>query len=119
MTSLLRGIFLTSNIPNETAKFYQEVAEISLKQVGDPETYAYWRLDENNFQIAIHDAAKFAEYTHPAHRESNLTHLYFKIDSQEEFLQHISKLGITPYSKDDVVITLEDPDCRKVMFGTA
>jgi len=119
MTSFLRGIFLTSNTPNETIKFYQEVAGLSLEQVGDPETYAYWRLDENNFQIAIHDASKIAGYTHPARRESNLTHLYFKIDSQIEFLQHISMLGIAPYAKDDVVITLEDPDGRKVMFGTA
>ncbi len=119
MISFLRGIFLTSNTPNETAKFYQDVAGISLEQVGDPETYAYWRMDENNFQIAIHDAAKFAEYAHPAHRESNLTHLYFKIDSQEEFLQKIRKLGISPYTRDEVVVTLEDPDGRKVLFGTA
>ncbi len=119
MTSFLRGVFLTSEEPDKTAKFYREVAEISLEQFGDPETYSYWRLDENNFQIAIHDASKFAEYTHPALQESNLTHLYFKIESQEAFLQQLTKLGIEPYAKDDVVITLKDPDGRKVMFGTA
>jgi len=70
-------------------------------------------------QLAIHDAVKFAEYTNPARSDSNLTHLYFKIENQKQFLDQLSAMGVTPYAVDEVVVTLSDPDGRKVMFGTA
>lgn len=117
--TFLRGVFLTSEQPAVTAEFYREVVGLALEEMESEPGYIYWRLDKDNVQIAIHDAEKFAEYSHPARQESNLTHLYFKIDSQEEFLDHLEQLGITPYLRDDVVVTLEDPDGRKVMFGTA
>ena len=31
----------------------------------------------------------------------------------------LEQLGIEPYSVDDVVVTVTDPDGRKVLFGTA
>jgi hypothetical protein len=119
MNTVLRGIFLTSEQPAATAKFYQEVAGLELEQVGSADSYLYWKTDRNGLQLAIHDAAQFAEYTHPAHPESNLTHLYVKIEDQEQFLKHLKAVGISPYSTDDVVVTVVDPDGRKVMFGTA
>lgn len=70
-------------------------------------------------QLAIHDAEAFASYAYPPNPESNLTHLYFKIDDRDAFVSHIDELGITPITTDDVVITVADPDGRKVMFGTA
>ena len=47
------------------------------------------------------------------------THLYFKVESQEDFLERLRKLNIKPQSTDEVVVTVLDPDGRKVMFGTA
>lgn len=76
-------------------------------------------MDDCGVQIAIHDAKSFSDYTHPAYSESNLTHLYFKIERLEEFLNHLNEMGIEPFSTDDVVATVLDPDGRKVMFGTA
>ena len=119
MNPQLRGIFMTSEDPAKTARFYGEVAGLDLEQIGDPATYVYWKLDRDGMQLAIHDARQFADYSHPARCESNLTHLYFKIDDQQQFLAHLRTLGIEPYATDDVVVTVEDPDGRKVMFGTA
>lgn len=119
MKPLLRGIFLTSDIPEATATFYRDVAGLELEQVGSAEGYVYWKLDHGGLQLAIHDARRFAEYAHPARPDSNLTHVYFRIEDQERFLEHLRCLGVTPYAIDDVVITLADPDGRKVMFGTA
>lgn len=119
MRPLLRGIFLTSDKPEETAEFYRAIAGMELEKVGSAESYVYWKMDKGGVQLAIHDAAKFAEYTHPTVSESNLTHLYFKIDDQKKFLDRLDELRITLYLKDDIVITIVDPDGRKVMFGTA
>ena len=119
MKVTLRGIFLTSETPEVTAKFYRTVANLDLVEVGSPGGYMYWKTDSHGLQLAIHDAKQFAEYTHPPFPDSNLTHLYFKIDNQPDFLGHLNNLGISPHSTDDVVITVADPDGRKVMFGTA
>ena len=51
--------------------------------------------------------------------ESNLTHLYFKIDDRNAFLERLQKSNRNPFLTDDIVITVLDPDGRKVMFGTA
>lgn len=119
MNPVLRGLFLTSEDPAKSAQFYRDVAKLDLEAVGDPATYVYWRVDKAGFQFAIHDAKQFANYTHPARPESNLTHLYFKIEDRNQFLAHLRSLGMEPYASDDVVITVEDPDGRKVLFGTA
>ncbi|WP_425613945.1 VOC family protein [Anatilimnocola sp. NA78] len=119
MKTTLRGIFLTSEKPERTAAFYRDVALLELEQVGSSATYLYWKVDRDGVQIAIHDAAKFASYTHPVQYGSNATHLYFKIEDQAPFLQHLDALGISPVACDDVVVTVDDPDGRKVMFGTA
>ncbi|WP_196259755.1 VOC family protein [Pelagibacterium limicola] len=119
METKLRGVFLTSENPEKAAKFYQQVAALPIDAVGTPETYVYWRLDLDGVQLSIHDAQAFASYTHPALRESNLTHLYFQITEQKAFLAHLDQLGIAPSAVDDVVVTVIDPDGRHVMFGTA
>lgn len=119
MKTILRGVFLTSETPVLTAKFYREVARLELEQIGSEGGYEYWKMDENGVQLALHSAKEFAEYTYPAFLDSNVTHLYFKIDSQEELLKHLAGLGVEPYGMDDVVVTVMDPDGRKVMFGTA
>jgi hypothetical protein len=116
---LLRGIFLTSEHPGVTAEFYQNVAGLDLEQIGSPETYVYWKLDQEGMQLAIHDAQAFAEYAFPGRSESNVTHLYFKIESQSQFLTRLHELGLTPTATNDVVVTVRDPDGRQVMFGTA
>ena len=113
-----RGVFLTSEKPAVAASFYEQVAGLSLERVGEP-GYVYWRMDADGVQIAIHDAKAFADYTHPANPGSNLTHLYFKIADQAAFLNHLRQLGVTPVAQDDVVVTVMDPDGRRVMFGTA
>lgn len=115
----LRGIFLTSERPAATADFYERVAQLPLEKVGKEGEYAYWRIDDGGVQLAIHDAALFSAHTHPAEARSNLTHVYFKIDDREAFLRHLQALAIEPYALDDVVVTIVDPDGRKVMFGTA
>ena len=119
MNSVFRGVFLTSENPAETANFYKKVVGLELEQIGTPGNYVYWKTDRAGMQIAIHDAKHFADYTSPAFPNSNLTHLYFTIASQKEFLDHVRALGIDPHSIDDVVVTVADPDGRKVMFGTA
>lgn len=119
MNPVLRGIFLTSEDPATTAKFYRDIAKLELEQVGDATTCVYWKVDGGGMQLAIHDARQFAKYTHPSRPESNLTHLYFKIEDQSHFLAHLRSLRMEPYASDDVVTTVEDPDGRKVMFGTA
>lgn len=117
--ALFRGIFLTSDRPAETAHFYREIAGLALETVGEGGSYVYWRLDADGVQFAIHDAAAFADYSHPPVANSNLTHLYFKIADQKAFLAHLEASGVAPHAVDDVVVTIVDPDGRKVMFGTA
>ena len=119
MKTTFRGVFLTGDDPAATARFYREVAGLDLEKIGSESEYVYWKIDSNGMQLAIHDAKKFADYTHPARVESNVTHLYFKIESQAVFLQHLERLGITPLRTDAVVVTVVDPDGRQVMFGTA
>ena len=118
MRTNFRGVFLTSDHPAQTAKFYLDVAGLELEQVGGG-GYVYWRVDINGVQLAIHEAQKFADHAHPPRPESNVTHLYFKVDSQEKFLDHLAKLKVRPKSTDEVVVTVIDPDGRNVMFGTA
>ncbi|MFE0016850.1 VOC family protein [Mesorhizobium sp. NPDC059054] len=119
MQTTFRGIFLTSARPAETADFYRRVAGLPLEQVGAHGSYVYWRLDRDGVQLAIHEAEAFGAHTHPPLSGSNLTHLYFKIDDRQAFLTRLKELGIEPSATDDVVVTVEDPDGRKVMFGTA
>lgn len=115
----LRGVFLTSENPRVTARFYEQVAQLPMEKVGAEDGYVYWRLDRDGMQIAIHEAKAFADYAYPVLPGSNLTHLYFHIEDQGRFLSLVEGLGLTPYAKDDVVVTLVDPDGRKVLFGTA
>lgn len=119
MQTTFRGIFLTSGQPSATADFYRRVAALHLETVGEEGQYIYWRLDRDGVQLAIHDAKAFAPYAHPSLAGSNLTHLYFRIDDRKAFLDHLEALGIEPLLVDDVVVTVVDPDGRKVMFGTA
>ena len=90
-----------------------------LELVGDPAAYAYWKVGRDGVQLAIHDARLFSTYTYPSRADSNVTHLYFKIQSMPQFLEHLEHSGITPAATDDVVVTVADPDGRMVMFGTA
>lgn len=119
MRTTFRGIFLTSSNPAATADFYRRVAALPLETVGEEGQYIYRRLDRDGVQLAIHHAKAFAPYTHPPLAGSNLTHLYFRIDDRKAFLGHLEALGIEPLSVDEVVVTVVDPDSRKVMFGTA
>ncbi len=116
---VFRGVFLTSENPQITARFYRDVALLELEEVGSVNDYRYWKSDKNSVQLAIHDARKFADYTFPAFQESNTTHLYFQIDSQQEFLDHLRTQNVEPAAIDAIVVTVVDPDGRKVMFGTA
>ena len=112
-------MFLTSAEPEVGAAFYRDVAGLPLETVGETGGYRYWRLDRDGMQLAIHDSEAFADHANPPNPASNLTHLYFKIDDREAFLVHLTRLGVAPVAKDDVVITVVDPDGRWVMFGTA
>jgi hypothetical protein len=114
-----RGIFLTSAEPEKTASFYQDVALLTLESVGEPGQYVYWKLDRDGIQIAIHDARLFAGYAYPPVAESNLTHIYFKINDLGEFRAHLERMHVTPVAEDDVTVTVVDPDGRNVLFGTA
>jgi hypothetical protein len=114
-----RGVFLTSNDPRAAAAFYRDVARLPLEAVGSEDAYTYWKLDDGRVQLAIHDAKAFADYAYPSVAESNTTHLYFQIEQQNEFLQHLATLGVKPESRDEVVVTVRDPDGRRVLFGTA
>jgi hypothetical protein len=116
---LLRSLFLTSDNPARVAQFYREVAGLALEEVGSGSGYLYWKIDDGQMQLAIHGAKEFADYTFPPNKGSNLTHLYFQIEDQAAFLGHLNNCGLEPYAVDDVVVTVEDPDGRKVMFGTA
>ena len=118
MKTKFRGVFLTAEDPAVTAKFYREVAGLSLEESGEGEA-RYWKIDETGMQLAIHRASLFSEYAFPPEPKSNLTHLYFKIAEQKAFYAHLKKLGVGVYCADEVVITVLDPDGRKVMFGTA
>ena len=108
MGSRFRGVFLTCADAEVTADFYRDVAGVPLEAVGSDE-YTYWMLDLDGVQIALHDAKAFADYSFPPNPESNLTHLYFRIPDLQAFLNHVQDVGAT----------VEDPDGRKVMFGTA
>ena len=119
METTFRGVFLTSDNPEATARFYEQVASLPLETVGAKDRYVYWRLDCHGMQLAIHDAKAFAAYAYPPLTGSNLTHLYFTIEDQRAFLAHLNSLGVSPWLVDAVVITVVDPDGRKVMFGTA
>lgn len=119
MAARFRGVFLTSERPDVTAQFYQQVAGLPLEKVGGEGQYIYWRIDAGGMQLAIHDAKAFSGYTYPAVATSNLTHLYFKIEDQAAFIRRLEQLTITPFARDEVVVTVTDPDGRKVMFGTA
>lgn len=119
METSFRGVFLTSENPEAAATFYRQVALFPLEAIGEEGGYIYWRLDRNGMQLAIHDAKAFASYAYPPVSGSNLTHLYFKIDDQKAFLTHLERLGVSPLSVDEVVVTVADPDGRTVMFGTA
>jgi hypothetical protein len=90
----LRGIFLTSEQPETCARFYIDVAGLPLERVGTEGVYVYWKVDHDGLQLAIHDAKAFSTYTHPAVRASNVTHLYFKIDDQVAFVEHLAALAI-------------------------
>lgn len=119
MQATFRGVFLTSEKPEVTATWYQQVAALPLERVGAPGEYNYWRLDRGGIQLAIHDAKAFADYAYPSLAASNLTHLYFKIDDQVAFLAHLAQLDCQPVAVDEVTVTVADPDGRRVMFGTA
>lgn len=119
MKTTLRGIFLTSEDPPATAAFYRDVAGLDWEEVGTGSGYVYWKLDRDGVQLALHDAKLFSPHTHPALRESNLTHLYFQISDQKTFLEKLVVMNVPVDSQDDVVITVVDPDGRRVMFGTA
>lgn len=116
--TMFRGVFLTSTDPEATARFYRDAAGFPLEQAGDG-GYTYWRLDRDGMQLAIHDAQAFAADAYPPNPDSNLTHLYFTIEDRERFIARLHGLGIEPLRVDDVVVTVVDPDGRKVMFGTA
>ncbi|MGO2863037.1 MAG: VOC family protein [Brevibacterium sp.] len=118
MQSKFRGVFLTCDDAEVTADFYRDVAGVPLEAVSSDE-YTYWMLDIDGVQIALHDAKAFADYSYPPNPSSNLTHLYFRIPDLEAFLDHVQSVGAPLIEVDDVVVTLEDPDGRKVMFGTA
>jgi len=115
----MRGVFLTSDEPARTARFYRDVAELPLDEIGSASGYVYWKFDDGRMQFAIHDAKAFADYAFPPSADSNLTHLYFHVPDQMQFLQHLRILDIVPHAVDDVVVTVVDPDGRKVLFGTA
>jgi hypothetical protein len=115
----LRSVFLTSENPEAAACFYEQVAQLPMEKVGVEGEYVYWRLDRDGMQLAIHDAKTFADYAHPVLPNSSLTHLCFSIEDQVRFLAHLESLGLAPYAADQVVVTVVDPDGRKVLFGTA
>lgn len=119
MEPKFRGVFLTSDKPEATAKFYEQVAALQLETLGTPGEYVYWCLDRDGIQLAIHEAKAFADYAYPPLAASNLTHLYFKIEDQKAFLAHLERLQVQPVAVDEVTVTVADPDGRKVMFGTA
>lgn len=115
--SIFRGVFLTSDNPSATAKFYAEIAGVKFEEVSSS-NYTYWKYNEGDMQIAIHDAKSFADYAHPANSESNLTHLYFKLENKDDFLRHLEIFNLSPHIVDEFNVIVLDPDGRKVLFGT-
>ncbi|MGC3020802.1 VOC family protein [Brevibacterium sp. FAM 24630] len=118
MESTFRGVFLTCADAEATAAFYRDIAGQPLTTAGSDE-YTYFLVETEGVQIAFHSAEAFADYAFPPVAESNLTHLYFRIPDQAGFLERIRHAGVPIVAVDDVVVTVEDPDGRKVMFGTA
>ena len=121
MESTFRGVFLTCTDAEATAAFYREIADLPLTTEGDEE-YTYFVVEAGEtggVQLALHSAEAFADYAFPPVAGSNLIHLYFRIPDQAEFLERIKDAGTPLVEVDDVVVTVEDPDGRKVMFGTA
>lgn len=118
MESTFRGVFLTCTDAEATAAFYRDLAGLSLETAGNDD-YTYFVFEVDGVQIAFHGAEAFADYAFPPLPESNLTHLYFRIPDQQEFLERVQHLGAPLIEVDEVVVTVEDPDGRKVMFGTA
>lgn len=118
MNTTFRGVFLTSEKPEATARFYEQVALFPLETVGTPGQYIYWRLDRDGMQLAIHEAKAFADYAYPPLAGSNLTHLYFKIEDQKAFLAHLENLQVQPVAVDDVVVTVSDPEIEMGQIGT-
>ena len=118
MESTFRGVFLTCTDAEATAAFYRDIADLPLETAGD-ENYTYFILETGGVQLALHPAEAFADYAFPPVVESNLTHLYFRVPDQAEFLERIGRADVPLIAVDDVVVTVEDPDGRKVMFGTA
>ena len=118
MESTFRGVFLTCTDAEATAAFYRKIAGLPLTTEGDEE-YSYFVVEAGGVQLALHSAEAFAAFAFPPVAESNLTHLYFRIPDQAEFLERIKNAGTPLVAVDDVVVTVEDPDGRKVMFGTA
>jgi catechol 2,3-dioxygenase-like lactoylglutathione lyase family enzyme len=118
MSTVFRGVFLTSDAPEATAEFYRDIAGLDLEAVTEGD-YTYWRVDRDGVQLAIHDAEAFADYAHPPEPDSNLTHLYFRIDDRDAFLARLRGRSAEVVAVDDVVVTVRDPDGRKVMFGVA
>ena len=114
-----RGVFLTSEQPDVTARFYRDVARVAIEEVDSAGTYRYWKYDDGQIQIAIHDARAFADYAFPPRTDSNVTHMYFHIADHAAFLEQLRMQHIEPKAVDPVVITLVDPDGRIVLFGTA
>jgi hypothetical protein len=112
-------VFLTSARPAQTAHFYRDIAGLPIEEVSNGSGSVYWRLDDGHIQIAIHEAHAFAAYAFPPLSASNLTHLYFQIADVPAFLAKLQEFGITPEEADDVVVTLVDPDGRRVLFGVA
>ncbi|SMX71553.1 MULTISPECIES: VOC family protein [unclassified Brevibacterium] len=118
MTARFRGVFLTCQDSAKTAAFYRDLAGVPLEEEGNDE-YTYFVLEVEGVQVALHDAHGFADYSFPPNSESNLTHLYFRIEDQEAFLADVESVGAPLIDVDEVVVTVQDPDGRKVMFGTA
>lgn len=119
METKFRAVFLTSDKPEATARFYEQVAVLPLETVGTPGGYVYWCLDRDGIQLAIHEAGAFADYAYPPLAGSNLAHLYFKVEDREAFLAHLERLHVQPVAIDEVTVMVADPNGRKVMFGTA
>ena len=92
MESTFRGVFLTCTDAEATAAFYRKIAGLPLTTEGDEE-YSYFVVEAGGVQLALHSAEAFADYAFPPVAESNLTHLYFRIPDQAEFLERIKNAG--------------------------
>lgn len=123
LTIGLSGTLLTSRNPNRTAKFYLNIAGLKLQKIRHGDTPEHWEGHSQGIHFAIHNAKFFAKYTYPAVTKSNLTHLYFSISDVKQFNERLRKhklrLFCPPESvAGETVMTVQDPDGRKVMFGT-